>query len=39
MPVKDKQFDICFSNAVIEHVGDYEEQRTMAEEITRVSGK
>lgn len=39
IPFKDKQFDICFCNAVIEHVGDYEEQKTMAEEIMRVSGK
>jgi len=39
MPLKDKQFDISFCNAVIEHVGDYEAQKTMAEEIMRVSGR
>jgi hypothetical protein len=31
------EFDIAFSNSVIEHVGDYREQRKMAEEIKRVA--
>lgn len=33
---KDKEFDIVFSNSVIEHVGDYSEQRQMANEVMRV---
>ena len=33
---KDKEFDIIFSNSVIEHVGDYNDQRQMANEIKRV---
>jgi hypothetical protein len=32
----DKQFDIVFSNSVIEHVGGYEQQCRMAREIQRV---
>jgi 2-polyprenyl-3-methyl-5-hydroxy-6-metoxy-1,4-benzoquinol methylase len=33
---KNNQFDIVFSNSVIEHVGDYNVQRQMANEIRRV---
>jgi len=32
----DKEFDIVFSNSVIEHVGSFEDQRKMADEIRRV---
>jgi len=32
----DRSFDVVFSNSVIEHVGDYSNQRRMAEEIKRV---
>ncbi len=32
----DQYFDVVFSNSVIEHVGEYEDQRRMAEEIKRV---
>lgn len=32
----DKSFDIVFSNSVIEHVGDYENQRAFAHETSRV---
>ncbi|PSF38665.1 methyltransferase type 11 [Aphanothece hegewaldii CCALA 016] len=33
---QDKQFDVIFSNSVIEHVGNYENQQQMANEIQRV---
>jgi hypothetical protein len=33
---EDKQFDIVFSNSVIEHVGGYQEVQLMADEIRRV---
>ncbi len=33
---KDKEFDVVFSNSVIEHVGSYEYQRQMAQEVMRV---
>ena len=33
---KDKSFDIVFSNSVIEHVGSFEDQKKMADEIMRV---
>lgn len=32
----DKQFDLVFSNSVIEHVGNFENQRQMAKEMMRV---
>ena len=34
--LRDKQFEVVFSNAVIEHVGAFEQQRRMAEEVQRV---
>jgi SAM-dependent methyltransferase len=37
LPWPDNSFDIVYSNAVIEHVGDYEKQKKMAKEIMRVS--
>jgi hypothetical protein len=33
---KNSEFDVVFSNSVIEHVGDYDSQRRMAQEIQRV---
>jgi len=33
---KDNEFDVVFSNSVIEHVGDFEQQLQMANEIKRV---
>lgn len=36
---EDKQFDIVFSNSVIEHVGSFEDQLKMADEIRRVGEK
>ena len=32
----DQEFDIVFSNSVIEHVGDYQDQHQMANEIKRI---
>lgn len=36
LPWPDKSFDVVYSNAVIEHVGDFEKQKQMASEIMRV---
>ncbi|TKJ38261.1 MAG: hypothetical protein CEE38_05745 [Planctomycetes bacterium B3_Pla] len=36
LPWEDKHFDVVYSNAVIEHVGDLERQNKMASEIMRV---
>jgi len=37
LPFKDKEFDIAFSNAVIEHVGNADAQRAFVKEVMRVS--
>lgn len=37
LPFGDKQFDVAFSNAVLEHVGDERRQRDFVREVTRVS--
>jgi len=36
LPFKDKEFDIAFSNSVVEHVGDISSQKDFAKEISRV---
>jgi len=36
-PFADKEFDICWSNAVLEHVGGAERQRQFLSEVVRVS--
>jgi SAM-dependent methyltransferase len=36
LPWPDKHFDIVYSNAVIEHVGTFEDQKRMAAEVMRV---
>lgn len=38
-PFNEKEFDIAISNAVIEHVGNYEAQKDFLSEIVRVSKK
>jgi len=37
LPWPDNHFDIVYSNAVIEHVGNFEKQKKMASEIMRVA--
>ena len=39
LPFKSASFDWVFSNAVIEHVGDWEKQKRFANEIRRVASK
>jgi ubiquinone/menaquinone biosynthesis C-methylase UbiE len=39
LPFSDKAFDWVFSNAVIEHVGDWPDQQRFAAEIRRVAAK
>jgi SAM-dependent methyltransferase len=36
-PFEDNEFDVCWSNAVVEHVGDHERQLKFLSEINRVS--
>jgi len=36
-PFKEKEFDICWSNAVLEHVGDKEKQVLFVKEVNKVS--
>ncbi len=39
LPFEDKEFDIAFSNSVIEHVGTWEKQQAFAHEARRVARK
>ena len=39
LPFEDKQFDILFCSAVLEHVGDYPQQRFFLSECFRVANK
>jgi hypothetical protein len=39
LPFKSRSFEWVFSNAVVEHVGDWEKQKQFADEIRRVSAK
>lgn len=39
LPFGDKSFDWVFSNAVIEHVGNWQDQRQFATEVSRVASK
>jgi Methyltransferase domain len=39
LPFADGEFDIAFSNAVIEHVGDESDQRAFASELSRVASR
>jgi hypothetical protein len=34
--INDQEFDAVFSNSVLEHVGDYQQQKRMAQEVQRV---
>jgi len=36
LPFNSKEFDICFSNSVIEHLGGFDNQRLFANEVQRV---
>ena len=36
---RDDEFDVAFSNSVIEHVGEFDQQRQMAAEVMRVGKK
>lgn len=39
MHYQDSEFDICFSNSVIEHLGTFDRQKIFAQEVCRVGKK
>ena len=39
LPFADGEFDVAFSNAVVEHVGGRDEQRRFVHELCRVAGR
>jgi SAM-dependent methyltransferase len=39
LPFADREFDIAFSNAVLEHVGGQEDQRALVHEVCRVAAR
>lgn len=39
LPFRDRQFDVAFSNAVVEHVGGRENQRRFVHELCRVADR
>ncbi len=39
LPFRDGEFDVAFSNAVVEHVGDRDQQRRFVHELCRVAGR
>ena len=39
LPFADAEFDVAFSNAVVEHVGDAADQRAFVRELCRVAGR
>lgn len=39
LPFRDRAFEVAFSNSLIEHVGSWEHQRSVASEIARVAAR
>jgi ubiquinone/menaquinone biosynthesis C-methylase UbiE len=39
LPYADNSFELCYSNSVIEHVGDWNAREAMAREIRRVASR
>jgi ubiquinone/menaquinone biosynthesis C-methylase UbiE len=39
LPYADNSFELCYSNSVIEHVGDWDAREAMAREIRRVASR
>jgi Methyltransferase domain len=39
LPYADNSFELCYSNSVIEHVGDWDARQAMAREIRRVASR
>jgi hypothetical protein len=39
LPMKDRDFEVVYSNSVIEHVGSFEDQKAFADEMRRIGRK